>query len=388
MELQTLFLIALGSLLLAGLTISIVGQKTIFPRVTLLIGFGIIVGPEGMELIPNAVTAQFDIIAQIALLMVGFLIGGKLTKSALSDSSVAIVTISVGASLLTTIIVTLGLLLVGVPIPLAIILGCIAAATDATAVFDVVNQSKPLTRFKSMLLSVVALDDAWALILFGLGISLVFALTGTTGNGALMHAFKDIGGGIVLGALLGFPAAYITGRLKPGKPVMSEALGVVFLCGGLAMYFNVSFLISAMVLGAVIANFAQHHEYPFHAIEGVEEQFMLIFFILAGATLNFESVNQLGLVGVGYILLRIVGKFVGAFIGAKLGKVNQGAQLWTGPALLPQAGVAIGMGLVAANLVPEYGNILLATVICSTIFFEIVGPMMTLQAIKKVNQPN
>lgn len=390
MDTQTLFLISLGSLLLAGLTLSIIGQKTAFPRVTLLIGFGIFVGPEGLNFIPNLVTAQFDIIAQLALLMVGFLIGGKLTRSALKDSSSAIVSISIGASLITSIIVTLGLLLFNVPLPLAIILGCIAAATDATAVFDVVSQSlgksenAKLNQFKSMLLSVVALDDAWALILFGLGISFVFALSGGCEQGLLVHAMTDIGGGILLGMLLGLPTAYITGRLSPGKPVMSEALGVVFLCGGIALWLNVSFLIAAMVLGAVVANLAKHHDYPFHAIEGIEEQFMLIFFILAGATLNFEAVQQIGWIGAGYIALRIIGKLIGGFIGAKLGEVNQGTQHWVGPALLPQAGVAIGMGLVATSLMPEFGSQLLAAIICSTIFFELVGPIMTMQAIKRV----
>ena len=390
LDTQTLFLISLGSLLLAGLTLSIIGQKTAFPRVTLLIGFGIFVGPEGLNFIPNLVTAQFDIIAQLALLMVGFLIGGKLTRSALNDFSSAIISISIGASLITSIIVTLGLLLFNVPLPLAIILGCIAAATDATAVFDVVTQSLgksenvKLNQFKSMLLSVVALDDAWALILFGLGISLVFALSGGSEQGLLVHAMTDIGGGVLLGMLLGLPTAYITGRLSPGKPVMSEALGVVFLCGGIALWLNVSFLIAAMVLGAVVANFAKHHDYPFHAIEGIEEQFMLIFFILAGATLNFEALQQIGWIGASYIALRIIGKLIGGFIGAKLGNVNQGTQHWIGPALLPQAGVAIGMGLVATSLMPEFGSQLLAAIICSTIFFELVGPIMTMQAIKRV----
>jgi len=385
---QTIFLISLGSLLLAGLTISLVGRKTIFPRVTLLICFGMLVGPEGINLIPSLITEQFETIAHIALLMVGFLIGGKLIKSELIASSKAIISISLGASILTACIVTLGLYLLGVTIEIAIILGCIAAATDATAVFDVISQSKASSKFKSLLLSVVALDDAWALILFGLGVSIVLALVGNAETYTLVHAIKDIGGGILLGILLGFPAAYITGRLKPGKPVLSEALGIVFLCGGLALHFNVSFLISTMVLGAIIANFAKHHEYPFHAIEGIEEQFMLIFFILAGASLELDAAATFGFIGVSYIILRIVGKCVGASIGAKFSHVSPDIQCWTGPALLPQAGVAIGMGLVAANLLPELGNLLLATVICSTIFFEIIGPILTLIAIKKVNQEN
>ena len=190
-------------------------------------------------------------------------------------------------------------------------------------------------------------------------------------------AIRDIGGAIILGLLIGFPAAYLTGRLKPGQPILSEALGLVFVCGGLALWFDVSFLITSMVLGAIVANFAKHHQYPFHAIEGIDWPFMVIFFVLAGASLELKAVVEVGLVGTVYILCRIVGKLLGARIGCQCSRADQQTKSWMGVALLPQAGVAIGMALVASNYFPEYRQTLLPVVIASTIFFEIIGPVFT-----------
>ena len=109
--------------------------------------------------------------------------------------------------------------------------------------------------------------------------------------------------------------------------MLIEALGIVFVCGGLAIMLDVSFLIASMVMGAVITNLARHHEYPFHAIEGIEWPFMVIFFVLAG--------------------------------------------------------VAIGMALVASEHFPEYRQTLLSVVISATIFFEIIGPVFTRMAIQR-----
>ena len=198
-----------------------------------------------------------------------------------------------------------------------------------------------------------------------------------------MH-FETLGGAVLLGALLGPPAAFLTGRLKPGKPILLEAIGLVFVCGGLAMHFEVSYLIAAMVLGAVVANFARHHTYPFHAIENVESIFLVIFFVLAGASLELASVMELSMLGMVYIIARAAGKILGASVGGHISHADSGTRTWMGWALLPQAGVAIGMALVASSMFPEYRQTLLTIVISSTIFFEIVGPVFTRIALDKV----
>jgi len=183
--------------------------------------------------------------------------------------------------------------------------------------------------------------------------------------------------------LIGLPAAYLTGRVKQGQPILTEALGIVFVCGGLAIWLGVSFLIASMVMGAIIANLAKHHEYSFHAIEGIEWPFMVIFFVLAGASLELSALKNIGLIGVAYILLRATGKYLGAKIGSQFSRAEKSTKRWIGLALLPQAGVAIGMALVASNQFPEYRQVLLSIVISSTVFFEIIGPVFTRMAIQR-----
>ena len=243
-------------------------------------------------------------------------------------------------------------------------------------------------RFKDLLLAIVAIDDAWALVLFGLGVAVATSLDGAgfQANVVLLEVVRDIGGGLAVGVLLGLPAAYLTGRLRPGQPILSEALGLVLLCGGIALWLEVSFLIAAMTMGAMIANLAKHHEYPFHEIENIEWPFMVVFFVLAGATLEMDALRQVGVAGAAYIICRALGKFIGARIGGELARVDRDTKNWMGPALLPQAGVAIGMALVAASHFPEHRQTLLSIVIGSTVFFEIVGPVFTRMAIRRCDR--
>jgi Kef-type K+ transport system membrane component KefB len=241
------------------------------------------------------------------------------------------------------------------------------------------------TPFKDLLLSIVALDDVWALVMFGIGMAIVASLNGDGGEmSPLLISIKEIGGAVLLGILVGLPAAYLTGRIQPGQPMLTEALGLVFVCGGIAIWLDVSFLIASIVMGSVIANLARHHEYPFHAIEGVEWPFMVVFFILAGATLELDAMREVGMIGVVYILCRAAGKLLGARIGCQFSNAEQETKNWMGIALLPQAGVAIGMALVAANHFPEYRQVLLSVVIGSTVFFEIIGPVLTRLALKQI----
>jgi len=385
LEASSQFLLTVGCILLLGLLTSTIAQHTFLPRVTLLLIFGALIGQDTLDVIPQIFSERFDIIADMALLMVGFLLGGKLTKDSLRESAGKILWISISAALLTTIIVSLGLIWAGVSHEVAILLGCIASATAPAAVMDVVAETRVKDKFSNLLLSIVALDDVWALVLFSIGMAVVTSLNGLGGDTSFLGMVaKEIGGAVILGVLIGLPAAYLTGRVKKGHPILTEALGIVFACGGLAIWLGVSFLIASMVMGAIIANMAKHHEYPFHAIEGIEWPFMVIFFVLAGASLELSALKNIGFIGVMYILLRTTGKYLGAKIGCQFSRAEQATKRWIGVALLPQAGVAIGMALVASSQFPEYRQVLLSIVISSTVFFEIIGPVFTRLAIQRV----
>ena len=233
--------------------------------------------------------------------------------------------------------------------------------------------------FSHTLLGIVAVDDAWGLIVFSLMLAASQAFSGQVEGSfsPLITASWELGGALLVGIALGIPMAYVTGRLKPGEPTLVEALGVVFLCGGIALWLDVSFLLAAMVLGTVVANRARHHTRPFHAIEGIEWPFMILFFVLAGASLHTQSLLKIGITGVAYIVFRFIGRLVGSWVGGAISRADRTMRRWMGVALMPQAGVALGMALVAAQRRPDLEGIILPIVIATTVLFEVVGPVLT-----------
>jgi len=379
------FLIVVGLLLLLGLATDAIGRRTKLPRVTLLFLFGFLLGPEISNLLPGVTLGWFSLIANIALLLVGFSLGGKMTLSSLRQNGKSVLYISASVVLITVLVVSGGLSLIGVPLSLAILLSGIATATDPAATLDVIEQTSAKGRFTDTLVGVVSIDDAWGLIVFSGLLALVNLLHGGHDGAAfLLMAVWELVGAVVLGVLIGLPMAYMSSRLPAGKTMLLEVVGMVFLCGGLALYFEVSYLLSAMILGVVVANLAEHQERPFYEIEEIEWPFMILFFVLTGASLELQSLSSLWLLVIAYIGLRGLARAVGAMPGAWLANSPTTVKSWIGMALLPQAGVAVGMALIAAAQFPDIADSLIQVVVVATIIFEIVGPIVTRYCLIKV----
>ncbi len=379
---------AIGAILLLGMATDFLGRRTFLPRVTLLLILGILLGDDVLGLIPVSLSEQFELLADMVLMIIGFLLGGRLSIDTLRTMGRQIAWVSVSAALCAAILVVGAMVLVRVSLEIAILLGCIASATAPAATVDTVLESKSQSLFSKVLLAVVAIDDAWALLFFSLGLSMVSMLNGSQDVFlSINEAAIEIGGGLAVGALVGIPGAYLTGRIKPGQPMLTEALGIVFLCGGASNLLGVSFLIAVMTAGAVISNAGKHHEYAFHEIENIEWPFMAIFFVLAGATLEIDALREIGVIGAAYVLARMVGKIAGGWLGGRIGAADANTRQWIGVALLPQAGVAIGMGLIAASRYPEYSQLILTVVVSTTVVFELLGPPLTRLALLKAKDP-
>ena len=376
-------LIALGTLFLAGLAADAIGQRTRLPRVTLLLACGIVAGGSGLDLLPRDIQALYDVSSTVALTMVAFLLGNSLTLGTLRKHGRAILSVSILIVLATVALVATGLWLAGLPAPVAILLGAIATATDPAATQDALRQSGARGPFAERLRGIVAIDDAWGLLTFSLAVVVAGGLTGGMEVSRLGHALWEIGGAIGLGLLIGLPAAYLTGRLAPGEPQLTEALGVVFLTAGLALMAEVSFLLAGMTAGAVVANRAHHHARAFHEIEHVQWPFMILFFVLAGATLDLARMGALGGVVAACAGLRILGRLAGGWIGGTLAGAPRAHRAWYGAALLPQAGVAVGMALIAAREFPDHADLLLGMTVATTVIFEVIGPLATVLAVRR-----
>lgn len=370
-----------------GLVAHVVGRIVAVPRVTLLLVCGLAVGPSGLDLLPELGHAWFPVVSTMALSMVGFLLGEGLTRAELREHGREVVVVSVVAALVAGLLVAVGLLALGVPAVAAIVLGAVATATDPASTADVARETGARGPFSSTLLGIVAVDDAWGLVIFSLALAGLPLVEGSGGTlAALQHGAWELGGAVVVGLVLGAPMAYLSGRLQDGEPTQAEAIGGVLLCGGLAVWLGVSYLLAAVVLGAVVANLAKHHDRPFHAIEGVEWPFMTVFFLLAGASLHLDSLRTVGALGVGYVLLRLLGKVLGGWFGARLAGSTVTTRRWIGVALVPQAGVAIGMTLAVTQSRPELRDSVLPVVLGSTVVFETLGPLLTRLSLSRAGE--
>ncbi len=180
MQSSAQFLIAIGSILLIAIAADLISKHSILPRVTLLLIFGMLIGDNALGLMPEVITSQFEIFTNIALLMVGFLIGGKLTRQSMDRNLGQTLWISIFAVVITFSFVSIALIAIGVDVYLAILIGCIATATDAAATIDVISESGFKGKFANLLTAIVAVDDALGLLVFSIGIAFVSSYAGAT----------------------------------------------------------------------------------------------------------------------------------------------------------------------------------------------------------------
>jgi len=379
--------ILIGAILLSGLAIDYLARIARLPRVTLLILFGLVIGPSGLDLIFSNVEVWLPVVTNVALLMIGFLLGGQLSRGNLQKHGLQVFCISLVAALMTALAVLFGLLLIGVGPEVALLLAGTATATAPAATVDVVNQMKAKGIFTRTLIGIVAIDDAWGLMIFSIMLTLASIYAGDVMSAAqLLAGVWDIAGAFVVGIGLGVPVAFLSSRIRSGEATLVEALGAILLCGGISLAVDVSLLLAVMVMGSTIANLATHHIRPFHEIELIEWPFMILFFVMAGASLQVDTLLQIGFVGVAYIVLRSIGKIAGAWLGAFISNAPDSLRKWTGIAMMPQAGVALGMALIADYRFPEIGDVVLTVVIGAVVIFEIFGPFLTRLALLKTGE--
>ena len=233
-----------------------IGRRTRLPRVTLLLILGFLAGPAVLGLISPQEEKWAPVVTSIALVMVGFLLGGKFYRTWLRRGVKEVMVVSIAVVMFTAVSVAVGLVLFGVRLEIALLLAGISTATDPVATLDVVHQNRAKGKFTQTLVSIVAIDDAWGLILFSFILMAVHGLSGHANlTKPLLTGLWELGGAVLVGVLLGIPMALLSGRIKKGEPMLIEALGIVFLCGGLAEFLHVSSLLASMILGAVVYQF-------------------------------------------------------------------------------------------------------------------------------------
>jgi Kef-type K+ transport system membrane component KefB len=385
---ETHHLIWIGATLLAAVAALGLAQRMHVPRVTLLLMLGALAGPEVLNFLPGGAVGSFDLITNIALAIVGFLLGERMSFKDLGQARESLI-ISLLVTLVTAAVVTAVVWWATGSWEAALLLGAISTATDPAASMDVVRESKAEGPLSRLVYQVVAIDDAWCALLFSSIIVLLSWLSGSSESGwfALSHGLIEVFGSIALGLALGLPMAWLTGRLQPGEPMLLESIGFVLLAAGLADLFDLSYLLTCMTLGVTVANTARHHIRPFRSIQGIAFPFLALFFFMAGYQLEWSTLPTLGALGLAYVAARVAGRLLGGYVGGWMAGSTAVNRKRIGACMMPQAGVAIGLTLVAVERFPEL-SYLLPLVVATTVLFELLGPPLTLHQLKRARETN
>ncbi|MDK8465214.1 cation:proton antiporter [Marinobacter sp. SS13-12] len=383
----TLNIILLGVILSASIFADALAHRTRVPRISILMLVGIAIAFVQQVWIGaqdnDVLGGLSEPMIQLALVMVAFLLGSELELRRLRNTGPLILVISLFVIIGGGLLVGAGLLMLGFPLVVAVSLAAISVATDPAAVSESVRERGSAGLVPRILLGIVAIDDAWGIVVFGLSMSVLGWVIGGDGQVALLHALWEMGGAILLGVTVGLPAAWLTGRLKSGEPTQVEAIAIILLLAGLSSLLGVSALLASMIAGSLVANLAYHHTRSFREIEHIEWPFLVFFFVLSGASIDLYRVDDAILLTLAYVLLRLAGRVLGGYFAVMFSPARHEALPRNiGLALTPQAGVAIGMALLAAERFPEYRDSILPVVVASTIVFELFGPVFVKRVLR------
>jgi Kef-type K+ transport system membrane component KefB len=265
--------------------------------------------------------------------------------------------------------------------PIAFIVGAIASATAPALTLAMVRESRARGPLTTTLLAVVAIDDAIAVIAFAIAVGVARSLVSGGGGGVsyyqmLAAPLLEILISIGIGAAFGFALIKIANFVKTRKLVLVVVLGVILACVGVANILGVSLIMANMVVGFVVTNRGRKDE-PYPVIEGVEDVVFTLFFVLAGMHFDAGVMKTAGILALSLFGIRFAGKYFGARLGARIAHAPDAVRRYIGFTLLPQAGVAIGLALLAKSAFPDYpvlGDILLNAVLASVIISEVVSP--------------
>ncbi len=387
MELNTILYLSI--LIFSGLIFGKLAKLVKLPNVTGYLVAGLLVGPSVLGVIPETALSGFDIISEVALGFIAFSIGSEFKLSYFKKVGIAPVIIAILEAMLAVVAVVIGLLIAGFDLSFSLVLGSIAAATAPAATIMVIKQYKAKGPLTETLMSVVALDDAVALMAFGFAVTAAKAMNSTGDTNLVMSIlspFIEIFGSVLLGFALGVLFMLPLKFFRSSSNRLIITIGMVFLATGLSNLLGLSALLCCMSMGAMLVNVSNSSSELMKLSDNITPPIFLLFFVVSGAELNLGVIPSIGLVGVLYILLRVVGKISGAWLGAKLTKAPKEVCKYLGYTLVPQAGVAIGLTLVAQTVVPEYADTIRAVVLCGTLVYELVGPMVSKMALQKAGE--
>lgn len=378
--------LSIAIILAAGFLLTRITKLLKLPNVTAYVVAGIIIGPFCLKAVPKSVIDGSAFVSDIALAFIAFSAGEFFRFSSFKGKGKQLVVITLFESLMASLLVfLLTYCILRLGMAFSLVLSALASATAPASTLMTIRQTKAKGDFVDTLISVVALDDVVSLLAFSVAISVATASVAGSVDAkavALPIVYN------VLMIALGVGAGYLlkllmTRRSTDNRLIVSVAL--LFVLCGVGAALGVSPLMACMVMGAVYINVSDDDRL-FKQLNYFSPPFLLVFFVRSGMSFRLDTLFDasarvagvpLLLIGCLYFFVRILGKYLGAFLGCKICKKPNRTTNTLGLALIPQAGVAIGLAELAARTIGGETGIIIQTVIMSSsILYELIGPAM------------
>ncbi|MCE5190119.1 MAG: cation:proton antiporter [Eubacteriales bacterium] len=382
-------LLSIAIAMIAGLLLTRVVKLVKLPNVTGYLVAGLLIGPYCFRLVSADTLATLDIITVAALGFIAFSIGSEFKLSHIKAIGGKILVITACEAVGAVILVDLVVSLLGFPVPMALCLGAIAAATAPAATLLVVRQYRAQGELTSTLLPVVAMDDAIGLMAYAISVSIAKMIqNGEAFNfmSTLVSPLLEILLSLAVGGVIGVIVAISNRFFHSRANRLMICIAAVMLGVGVAQQFGLSHLLLCMSIGAVYVNLRDDAIQTLEQAESWTAPLFMLFFVISGADLNVAVLPSLGLLGVVYIVTRVVGKYFGAYIGCTISKTSHKIRKYLGLSLIPQAGVAIGIAQLVVKELPEYGASIQAVILCATLIYELIGPVITKYSLLKAGE--
>lgn len=400
-------LLSVSIALVAGLLMTRLFKKIHLPSVTAYLIAGVLIGPyclgaigiPGLGFNNHESLQVLALVSEVALAFIAFSIGNEFRLDELKKTGKQALVIGVFQAVIATVFVDFALWGVHILMPdkisaaQAITLGAIATATAPAATLMVVRQYKANGPLTSLLLPIVALDDAVGLIVFAVSFGIAKTMVSGTIDiiSIIVNPLIEIVLSLLLGAIMGFVLTLLEKLFNSNTNRLNLTIGAVFLTASLAMidfhvgpvHVSFSSLLTCMMLGTVFCNTCSLSHDLMAASDKWTSPLFAVFFVISGAELELGVFADWAIVVIGiiYIIFRSLGKYFGTYASAKATSCSPEICKYLGITLLPQAGVALGMCSIAAAQWPEQGALIRNITLFAVLIYEIFGPMFTKMAL-------
>lgn len=379
-------IISVALMLLSGFLMTRITKRLKLPNVTAYILAGILLGPFCLDLIPQSVIAGSEFLADIALALIAFSTGEFFQLSKLKHNIGKVVVITLTEALVASCLVfVLSFWILRLSLSFSIVLAALASATAPASTMMTIRQTKAKGDFVDTLLQVVAYDDIVALLAYSVAISV--AVSSTTGEAfsvtdVIIPIAKNLAV-LVLGGLFGLFMKLLIQKKRSDDNRLIISIALLFAFCGVCATMDISPLLGCMSMGTVYINITDDDKL-FKQLNYFSPPILLLFFVRSGLSFDLNALIKpsgaiggvsLLVIGILYFIVRILGKYVGAFLGCLVTKKPKRTRDYFGLALIPQAGVAIGLAALGARtLGGEAGNALETIILASSVLYELIGP--------------